>query len=256
MDGFANLLVETELTWFSANDYRGRPDAPAFRLVERSLPVVVSAAHAVTHWREGRMKPSDDYTGALALAVAGICGCHAIVATNSRGHDPNWDPFETSPYKQALCEFVREHGVALVIDLHGMPAASPDAIEIGSADGATVAVLPGADVRTRDILQEELAPYLRRYDRAIALNGRHAARGENTVTRTVSRECGIAALQLEINSRFRVPSGAGTHVPKDDPMPFSADQLPEEWVARSNPDPACVEATVRAIARVIDELAG
>ena len=248
-------MIACELKRFVACDYRGRADAPEFEVVPGTVPVMVSAPHAVTHWRAGRIKPSDDYTGSLALALAQLTGAHAIVATRFAQADPNWVPFGQSAYKQALVEHVRAHGIRLVLDLHGIPAASPEAVEVGSADGATVCALPGADARAAAILCEELAPFLTRHGKEVALNGRHAARGHNTVANTVARTCGCAALQIELNSRFRVPSGEGGHVPKGEPIPFRPGQLPEEFEARHHPDVACVEATMRALARVIRELA-
>jgi len=67
-------MLEAELQRFSVNDYRGLPDASAFSVVEGTLPVVVSAPHAVSQLREGRVKSSEDFTGALALAVAELSG--------------------------------------------------------------------------------------------------------------------------------------------------------------------------------------
>ena len=252
MRNLIHTLVTTELERFTANDYRGQVGAPPFTLVDGAIPVLISAPHAVTHMRDSSIKPSDDYTGALALCVAEMTCAHAMVATHTYEGDPNWDAFECCTYKQALVDYVREHGIQLVLDVHGMPAASPDAIEVGSADGTTVAAHPGADVCVARILRDELGPYLQRHAKAITLNERHAARGKNTVTSTAARECSICAMQLEINTIFRVPSLEGTHIPEGEPIPFSDEQLSHELQARLSPDPACVEATVRAIARVIE----
>lgn len=114
-------LEHIESTRFSCNSYRGLPDAPAFEIVAGDLPVVVSAPHAVTHEREGRVKPSDDYTGAMALVLAHWTGCHAIVASRFDGCDPNWDPIEGSAYKQALVAHVLKAGVRFCLDAwHGV----------------------------------------------------------------------------------------------------------------------------------------
>ena len=241
-------MIETELGRFSTHDYRGLPDVPAHQIVPGTLPVIFSAPHAVSQLREGRIKPSDDYTGALALAAARIAGCHAIVASRYDDCDPNYDPLSECTYKQALVEHVRTRGIRLVIDVHGVPSASPCAIEIGTADGATEGPLPGIGARAKALFEERLTPYLAKYDKRIALNERYGARGGNTVTRTLARECGIAALQLEISSRFRVPSGRADHLPAGERMPFTPAQLGPELSARRNPDCACVEATVRALA--------
>ena len=89
-----SFIAEVELERFSVNDYRGLADAPPFRVTDGKLPVMVSAPHAVTQLREGKVKPSDDFTGAIALAVAQLAGCGAIVTSRYDGCDPNWDPFE------------------------------------------------------------------------------------------------------------------------------------------------------------------
>lgn len=254
MGDLVEWMTDLEYEQFSAGEYRGLPDAPAFRIVEGDLPVVISAPHAVSQLREGKVKPSDDFTGPLALAAAEIAGCHAIVATRFDGGDPNWDPLNRCPYKQALVDHVKRRGIVAVLDVHGVPAASPFAIEIGSADGVSVLARPGVDEHVCSLLRDDLAPYLEKHQREIILNGAHAARGRNTVTSTVSRECGVVALQLEVSTPFRVPCGRKGHTPAGEAVPFTDAQLPYEIAVRRKPDPACVEATAHAIARIAREL--
>ena len=254
-EDLASHMVMVELARFSVNDYRGLDDAPPFSIVEGELPVVVSAPHAVSQLREGRVKPSDDFTGAMALAVAELSGASSIVASRFDASDPNWDPLERCSYKQTLASMVRELGVVAVLDLHGVPAAAPDAIEIGSADGYTVRALPGADEFACRILRERLRGHLRKRGKAVSLNARHAARGRNTVAHAIARECGVVALQLEVSTPFRVPSVVRGHVPPGEAIPFTNDQLPVELVARRNPDPVCVRDTVHALVELARILA-
>lgn len=248
-------ITDLEAERFSVNDYRGLADASPFELRAGNLPVAISAPHAVSQMRAGAVKPSDDFTGPIALVVSELADCHAIVATRFDENDPNWDPMEQCRYKQALASMVRELGLVAVIDVHGVPSASPYAIEIGSADGLSVSVMPGADKLAKRLFNEELAPFLAKYGKTVALNESHAARGANTVTNAISRNCGIAALQLELATPFRVPRNIGGHTPKGEVPPFSETQLPLEISSRRNPDPACVETTVRAIAHLATELA-
>ena len=248
MQNLIEHMAEIELGRFSVNDYRGLPDALPFSVVEGELPVIVSAPHAVSQLREGRVKPSDDFTGAMALVVAELSGASVIVASRYDACDPNWDPFEHCAYKQALAEMVRKLGAVAVLDLHGVPAAAPDAIEVGSADGLTVKAMPGVDEFACRFLREQLSEHLGRRGKTVGLNGRHGARGANTVAHAIARECGVAALQIEISSPFRVPIDAKGHVPPGEAIPFTSDQIPIELEVRRNPDPACVEATVRALA--------
>ena len=255
MENLTAYMKQVELERFSVNGYRGLPDAPPFALVEGEFPVIVSAAHAVSQWRKGRVKPSDDFTGALALAVAQLVGGSSFVATRYDDCDPNWDPFEECAYKQALVQAVRRLGAVVVFDIHGVPAAAPDAIEVGSADGQSVLALPGADELACAFLRERLAEHLERHGKTIGLNGKHPARKQGTVTRSVARECGIVALQFELATPFRVPCVVHGHVPKGESVPFKPEQIPLELEVRRNPDPACVEATAHALAELALELA-
>lgn len=248
-------MADIELGRFSVNSYRGLPDALPFGVIEGELPAIISAPHAVSQLREGRVKPSDDFTGAMALTVAELSGASAIVASRYDDCDPNWDPFETCAYKQALARMVCELGAVIVLDLHGVPAAVPDAIEIGSADGLTVRAMPGADEFACSFLREQLREHLKRHSKTVGLNGRHAARGANTVANAIAHECGVAALQIEISSPFRVPIDAKGHVPPGESIPFTSEQLPVELIARRNPDPVCVEAVVRMLADLASMLA-
>ena len=268
-------LVAWETGRFQPNGYRGRTDAPAYELTTGRVPVLVSAPHAVTHIRDGKVKPSEDFTGAIALAVARAAECHALVATRTGEGDPNWDPIEKSEYKQALCRHVAEQGIALVLDLHGMVAASDALAAVGSADGATL-MAHGAtlttgtgapngridgridgrieqhieqrlDERAFDILQRKLAPWCEKHGKPVLLNGRYGARGKDTVARTVARECRVSALQIEIATQLRVPANLHGHVPRGEKIPFSNEQLPVELVARRSADPDAVLALVEAL---------
>lgn len=245
-------LVTCENERFIACDYRGREDAGEFDLVEGSIPVMVSAPHAVTHWRDGRTKPSDDYTGSIALALAELTGAHAIVATRFSHADPNWDPFEASAYKQALAAYIREHDVRVLLDIHGMVAASPNLVAIGTADGETCRAWPEVELLAFQTLFEGLADASERYGKSVALNPPcHGARGRNTVARALARECGIATMQVELATQVRVPSLRGTHVPKGDPAPFKGTAMAAEISVRLNPDPEAVESCVLALAEVV-----
>lgn len=250
-------LVECEFERFTPNFYRGRSEAPEFEFLEGPADVLVSAPHAVTHVRRGEVKPSEDFTGTIALTAARFAGCHAVVATRTGPGDPNWDPLEGSAYKQALCAHVREKGIRFVLDLHGMVAASEALIALGSADGETVGAVPGLDERVADLLRQRLAPWTERYGKPIVLNGRLGARGENTIARTVARECGIPALQVEVATQLRVPvrfNGRvpkGERPPKGERIPFSGTQLPIEIAARQAADPAAVSALVDALVEVL-----
>lgn len=243
-------LVECEFARFSANEYRGLSSAGEFEFTEGSVPVLVSAPHAVTHLRDGTVKPSEDYTGAIALAVARASSCHALVATRTGAGDPNWDAYEQSAYKQALCSYVRDKGITRVLDIHGMVAASDALVAIGSADGQTVAADPGLDERAAALVRARLAPWCERFGKPVELNGYYGARNPQTIVQTVARECGVAALQIEVATQMRVPARKASRIPRNEPVPFTSSQLSVEITARRAPDPAAVLALIAVLAEL------
>jgi len=251
MDDLIKRLVENERTRFSVNEYRGLPDAPPFTFEEGSIAALVSAPHAVTHMREGRIKASEDFTGPLALELARLTGAHALVATRFDDCDPNFDPLETSAYKQALVDFIQRHGIRLVLDIHGMVTASPAIIALGTGDGANVAARPKVAEAAADIIESRLASVAERHGKQIAVDGRFAARDANTVCATVARSCGIAALQVELSTLLRYPGGITGHTPPGEQNPFAPAAMAPELSARANPDPAAVATTVSALASII-----
>ena len=247
-------MVDVELARFIANDYRGLPDAPAFELACGAVPVLVSAPHAVTHERDGKVKPSDDYTGSLALLVAKLARCHSIVACRYSATDPNWDPLERCAYKQAAVAHVREHGIKALVDIHGMVSASPALAALGTADGETVAARPQLRDQALKLLQSRLGPSVEQYGKPVVVDGRYAARGANTVASTVARECGIPCLQIELATALRVPSRRGSH-PVEGDQPFLPGQRSAELSARRNPNPQAVVDTIGALVELVELLA-
>lgn len=242
-------LERVEAENFSCNSYHGLPEAPAFTITPGELPVIVSAPHAVSHLRDGHVKPSDDFTGAIALALARESGCHAIVARRFDDCDPNWDPLERSAYKQALVAHVRECDIRACIDVHGMVSAWPALVAIGTADGATVVARPELRDLVAGIMRDRLGAYIKRYDKQIVVDGELAARNPNTVSQTVARECGIPCVQIELSTLLRVPRTVGG-IPRGEKLPAKR-YLSYERSARSHPDPEAVLATIDALVEVV-----
>lgn len=77
--------------------------------------VAFSAPHAVTHFRDGSAKRSEDSTDLLALSLATQLRGSAIWTREGLIGDPNWDRLH--PYKERLKALAKE---STVIDLHIM----------------------------------------------------------------------------------------------------------------------------------------
>ncbi len=81
----------------------------------QGLPLLFSAPHAVTHFRDGNEKQQEPATDAMAAGIAEAIGGSAIWATPGLNGDPNWD--YDHPYKSRAMELAKD-GIAL--DLHVM----------------------------------------------------------------------------------------------------------------------------------------
>ena len=195
---------------FSANGYEGSGRAP-YVIEPGRVPVMLSAPHAVNQTREGASKPGEYLTGAIVRYVARMTGAHAIFATRSCGRDPNYDAADDNPYQQALTDHVREHGIRVLIDLHGCAATRPFAAEMGTAP-ASDAVPEVADPSlnghgfvarlVRYALEYELS-CVEDVPRHVWKNRLFCAGAQPTVTRSVSRATSAACLQLEVNRMLR-----------------------------------------------------
>ena len=66
------------------------------------LPILVSAPHAVRHYRQKKIKMSDQFTGLIAYLLNRLTDCHAIATTKLNGGDPNVD--NPCLYKERIAE--------------------------------------------------------------------------------------------------------------------------------------------------------
>lgn len=190
--------IATERKLFAINGYRGiQGQDPVYTVLNGELPVLVSAPHAVKHLRVGVVEPKeeDEYTGTLARLLHALTGCHAIYLA-SCDLDPNF--YDDCAYKAGLRDTIAQHGIRLVLDLHGSAVWRTYDIDIGTCHGEALL--------GRSELVECLLEYCKRHGiKEVFENHTFSGCGQPTVTRLVSRELGIPALQLEINKKWRDP---------------------------------------------------
>lgn len=184
---------EIEMNLFPKHDRIENADL--FIKFDGSLPVLLSAPHAVRHTRRGKIKKSDRVTGTLALLLAEKTGCSALCLCRNYGGDPNYD--EASPYKQELLAMIARLRPRIVLDLHGMASTRLD-IDVGTMWGRSL----NGRRDLVDRLKSCLAPYgLHK----IVENKSFCAAHTHTITRLVSTENHppVSALQLEISGLYR-----------------------------------------------------
>ncbi|HEX3031276.1 MAG TPA: hypothetical protein VHS59_03420, partial [Bacillota bacterium] len=82
-----------------------------FKYLPGTIPILISAPHAVRHKRRKEIKPSDEFTGSLAHLLNRFAGCHVLAATKLYDGDPNFD--YPCRYKDHLAELCSSHKIRL-----------------------------------------------------------------------------------------------------------------------------------------------
>ena len=159
-----------------------------------SIPVLISAPHAVRQYRCDSTKASDYLTGALALSLAEQLDCFAFVRNCNNQDDPNFPIGKTLPeantmYLQYLLNMIELYDIQLVIDLHGCSDQRNFDCSIWSDNFKT------CDSNIISIFKEKFNEYNISCDE----NGTEYLGGQ--VTRQVSRLTNV--FQLEVKRSFR-----------------------------------------------------
>lgn len=228
-----------------------------FAKVPGNLPVLVSAPHACMHKRGGDYKQPEEYTGAIALYLANVCDCHAIVTRYQTDEDPNWH--KDSTYKDAIADMAENNAINFVVDLHGMTNRYHMGVAVGTIDGNACdpsLVVPhfnsaGFNPVIADKLPDKYEGPPTRVTQMTMHDDDTAWRNlvvdhprftgglvNQTVTRYVSETLALAAVQIELASIVRV-----VHSPAND-----------EWPYEYRGDKKAIECTVHALQNLINDV--
>jgi hypothetical protein len=183
---------------YAANHYSGCESCHALLAIDGSIPLLLTAPHAVSHPRRGGIKAADTFTGALVIQLCERTGAFGLVQQRMTGEDPNFDAHGS--FKDALRGIVAGHRIACVLDLHGMARSRPWEVAIGTAAGVTLGgrtemlhAVTGAlrsEGMTNVLIDDDVA---------------FAARDPNTIAHFVWRTTRSPAMQIEIHKDFRDP---------------------------------------------------
>lgn len=188
--------VSIERVYFYKTDRRVNPkQEDPFWIAPGSLPILVSAPHAVRHYRQKKIKMSDQFTGSIVYLLHKLTGCYAMAATKLYGGDPNMD----SPciYKEQLAALCRREKIKFVLDIHGAAREQVFDVDFGTNHGKTLLEKPQ--------LVQVLTQQFQKFGLNNVSHEHFAATGLNTITNYVAREVSIPAVQIEINKQYRVP---------------------------------------------------
>ena len=188
--------VNIEKVYFYKTDKRINPkQEDPFWVSRGKLPVLVSAPHSVRHYRQKKIKMSDQFTGSIVYLLNQLTGCHAIAVTNLYGGDPNFD--NPCIYKERIAQICRREKVKFVLDIHGAAREHEFDADFGTNRGETLLKTSMLELVERNFKDFGLSRIT---------HGHFAAAGPNTISSFVARELTIPALQIEINKQYRVPA--------------------------------------------------
>lgn len=189
-------LIEQYELQFSNNNYFGDIGVdPSYSIVEGSLPVLVSAPHAINHFREHAVKPADMYTGSLALLLQKLTNCYCIYSNSFSKEDPNY--ILGGEYKAALRALVKEHRIQFVIDLHGASKLREFDIDLGT--------LYGTSIRENN-LNDVIGIFNNNGITNVRQNHTFSASHPGTITSYCAKELLVQSIQIEINRNYRNPN--------------------------------------------------
>ncbi len=165
----------------------------SFELLDGSGGVLISAPHATLQTRNGSIKCAERFTGMLCRMMHERIGCPVIYKTRHLRDDANHDP--VSDYRDALCRFVKQHDIRLVVDLHQMKPERKTDVCIGTGYGRNLQGHP-------ELINRFAEAFRMRGIRNVTVDEPYAAASPNTVSATVAARCRIPAVQLEISTRL------------------------------------------------------
>ncbi|WP_199242610.1 hypothetical protein [Desulfosporosinus fructosivorans] len=189
--------VNIEKVHFYKTDKRVNPkQEEPFWFAQGKLPVLVSAPHAVRHYRHKRIKMSDQFTGSIVYLLNQLTDCHCIAATKLYGGDPNFD--DPCIYKERIAEICARQKVKFILDIHGAARDREFDVDLGTNGGKTLL----EKIRMLEVIERNL----RSFGLSRISHDHFAASGPNTMANYIARELGIPAVQIEINKQYRVPA--------------------------------------------------
>lgn len=196
-----------QLAAIEAHVHYAEPPPPGverpFVVVERPAAVLFSAPHGARCLRAGEGEEwheEDEYTAAMALLLAELCGTPAIATVwRSDESDPNSTPVNACPYKREVRRLVETLGVRWVLDLHGLRhgrLAPGQLVDLGTR-GELRSMPEEQLARLVELLEAHLGPGV------VSHNAYPARSAERRITGYCHGILGVHAVQIEMGPAVR-----------------------------------------------------
>lgn len=155
-----------------------------------TVPIILTAAHTMKQRKkDGTIKLNEPFTKAIAKYVSNKTDCSYLIKQKATKIDSNWE--ELDDFKLLLERFIHEHGVKLLIDIHGASSKREFDVELGTLNNLSVRQSTIRNLRNSFF---ENGIY------EIVLNEPFKGGG---ITKYIFGKTEIDVIQIEINGKYR-----------------------------------------------------
>lgn len=194
MNSLKRKIEELNKEIFDKEQIRKQNKEKSFEIIHGTIPIILSAPHAVKQTRNGKIKEAEGETGAIAQIIAKETGAYVIYKTYNNDDDANYD-ICNNLYKEELKQVITNNKIQLLLDLHGAKYESDFAIDIGTDYGKNI-----KNHKLIEILKDCLYKY--GIDN-VKENEKFRASTPHTISKYISESTGISCIQLEIAGQYR-----------------------------------------------------
>lgn len=187
MKNFSIAEIKELEVHFVKEDFGG---SHSYRIKEGNIPIMVSSPHSVTQTRRGNIKRGEYMTGVISHMLHDRLNCYVAYKTKNMSDDANFD--KRNIYKDALANCVNKNNIKYLLDLHIMSSERKHMIEIGTNHGKNI-------FNDFLMIQKIICIFNNFGINKIEIDKVFCA-SNNTVSHTISNECNICAIQIEINA--------------------------------------------------------
>ena len=155
-----------------------------------TVPIILTAAHTMKQRKkDGTIKLNEPFTKAIAKYVSNKTDCSYLIKQKATKIDSNSE--EIDDFKLLLERFIHEHGVKLLIDIHGASSKRKFDVELGTLNNLSVRQSTIRNLRNSFF---ENGIY------EIVLNEPFKGGG---ITKYIFGKTEIDVIQIEINGKYR-----------------------------------------------------
>lgn len=177
---------------FANNEYFGTNvwTEEKYRVLSGSVPVLLSAPHAVNQIRGEDVRDAEKYTGAFVRYLCNATSSFGIFQLFTHA-DPNND--EDHNYKNAVINLINAYNIKLLIDVHSSTFKDDTDIDIVTNSRQTL--------RGMDSLFDKLKLLGVKYNVKVDENNVPNKEKSNEIITVASLICGIPTMRIVINNK-------------------------------------------------------